>query len=310
MLAFALSSPWARSPRPGARGGPSVPAPRLAPVRSAGIYHVATGTWTRVPGASASAGPDIVFANDAGGSCWTGLLHEDGAQWVDEGQAPWNASPFGADRECYRVNGFQAVVRDVRAAREPVPRARPLRRLRPLHRSLGPGRLHQPGRNRAGGPHRERRVRRLAFWTITVDLAGGAEIDVSRRGSCAPGYDGVIGQDGFGWGATPHGARIGWLLAGDPDWTVAATGGASGEIGGGGTYYAPASGSCGNTGLNASDLWQVVEPAGGATTLGRAATPTATATCSGACWARTGRSPPSASSSSLMTSRGCVRSGP
>ena len=270
MLAFALSlalGPAVLALAPA--GDPPSPLRVSAPVRSAGIYHVTTGTWTRVPGASASAGPDIVFANDAGGSYWTGLLHEDGAQWVDEGQLPGASSPFGADRECYRVNGFQlsygtsalpgslSLALDLYDAY--VPCTDPSAPGACINQA-GTVQVDLPESGAFGG---------LAFWTITVDLAGGAEIDFGADAApCAPGYDGAIALDGFGWGATPQGASIGWLLAGDPDWTVAATGGANGEIGGGGTYYAPSSGSCGNTGLNASDLWQGVEPAGGATTLG------------------------------------------
>ena len=67
MLALVVSlalGPAAFAQAPAA--GPPPPLRVSAPVRSAGIYHVATGAWTRVPGASASAGPDIVFANEGG----------------------------------------------------------------------------------------------------------------------------------------------------------------------------------------------------------------------------------------------------
>jgi len=38
---------------------------RGGPLKNAGVYHVATKTWTRTPGPTANLGPDTVYANDA-----------------------------------------------------------------------------------------------------------------------------------------------------------------------------------------------------------------------------------------------------
>ncbi len=82
--------------------------PIQAPVRDAGVYHVATGTWTRKI-ASAQIGADIVYNN----TCSTGYFSAlDGDAYVDEGRIPSPTSPTSAtsrpgNQLGYTIDGFQ-----------------------------------------------------------------------------------------------------------------------------------------------------------------------------------------------------------
>ena len=76
----------------------------LGPVRDAGIYHVATGTWTRNSGSTANLGPDIIYRNDHS-SGYFGVGWE-GAQGVDEGMLPGTGSPAAGSQYAYEINGL------------------------------------------------------------------------------------------------------------------------------------------------------------------------------------------------------------
>ena len=76
-----------------------------APLRHAGIYHVATGTWTR-GGATASFGPDVIYnATAPSGYFGTGWEGDEG---IDEGILPSLSNPkFAAPQDAYRIDGFE-----------------------------------------------------------------------------------------------------------------------------------------------------------------------------------------------------------
>lgn len=83
------------------------PEPITAPVRDAGTYHLATGTWTRSTGSTAALGPVVIYNNDA----FTGYYHpvEPVHAVVDEGRIPMSG-PYpgpGSFQPDYHVDGFQ-----------------------------------------------------------------------------------------------------------------------------------------------------------------------------------------------------------
>jgi hypothetical protein len=83
-------------------------------VKHAGVYHVATGTWTRVRGNQANLGPDIIYNNSIatgyyfGGMTNGGLV---GLDWLGSGNIPTALSggSFATqpNRTRYTVNGFE-----------------------------------------------------------------------------------------------------------------------------------------------------------------------------------------------------------
>jgi hypothetical protein len=117
---------------------------KTGPIKNAGVYHVASKTWTRHPGGAANLGPDTVYSNDAGsGYFWwdpaggwgggtdgTGggprtsevvdegrlprTYNGDGVPWIPQGSGTGAAGAtgdpgvtLGTDRSSYDVNGFQ-----------------------------------------------------------------------------------------------------------------------------------------------------------------------------------------------------------
>jgi hypothetical protein len=93
-----------------------------------------------------------------------------------------------------------------------------------------------------------------ACWVVTVDLAGGGEVNLTADGgTCAPGYQGgALGLDSFGiahvW-ATPSGGTTGPILDGyDPSWATP---------GDGTCYNTAVSCGAGNTGLGAEDFFAI-----------------------------------------------------
>ena len=219
------------------------------PVRDAGVYHAATGTWER-GGVSTNISPDAIYRNDAPSGyfgngwegCWT----------IDEIVLPGTSNPNGGLVEGYFVDGFQfsyctagpgTVDWYFSAWSSYVPCDDP----------TSPAGCIEPTLNEIllpGAPAGS------ACWTVTIDLAGGYEICLAADGgTCAPGYQGgALGLDhagiGFGW-VTSDGISAGPVLAGDPTWIPA----------GDGTCYQPGfSNACGataGTGLGALDLMSI-----------------------------------------------------
>jgi len=216
------------------------------PLRDGGIYHVATGTWTR-PGATANLGSDVIYnASAPSGYFGTGW---EGSETVDEGILPSTSSTsFGGPQDRYVIDGFEFAYCSLADTIDwsfsfydgYVPCDMPSNPAACMARAGSFATTGFP----AGG----------ACWLVTIDLAGGNELCMGADGGpCAPGYQGsATDLDHFGWGATfvtGNGGFSGPVLAGgDPDWAP------EGE----GTCYLPSL-TCptGATAAGARDLFAV-----------------------------------------------------
>jgi hypothetical protein len=227
------------------------------PVKNAGIYHLATGTWTRSAGASANLGPDDIYRNDAPSGYFT--TANVGFENTDEGEIPTTGSPWAADRDVYEVNCFTiGYCSDSNAATHTYI----------FYDSYAPCDNVQAPANclstaagyvvtgLPGGPAG------TSCWIATLDLTGVEFCLEGDGGSCNPGYDNNVTQDSFGWGQAITGSNggSGPLLNGDPSWTTVCAGA---NWGGGGTYYETGE-TCvaGSTGLNTSDLFFATDTGG------------------------------------------------
>jgi hypothetical protein len=93
--------------------------PITAPIRHAGVYHVATGTWTRNATFANIAGPDSIYNNTCSG-IYFGAMNS-GEEWQHRSRIPSPSGPttpsifYGASRNdeapgcltSYTINGFQ-----------------------------------------------------------------------------------------------------------------------------------------------------------------------------------------------------------
>src|SRR6266850_2080932 len=78
-------------------------APITAPIRRAGVYHVATGTWTRNSSLANVTGPDTIYNNTC--SAWyytrmqTGDLFQHRSR-IPSTSGPWTGSIFYGNGPC------------------------------------------------------------------------------------------------------------------------------------------------------------------------------------------------------------------
>ncbi len=237
----------------------------LGPVRDAGIYHVATGTWTRNSGSTANLGPDIIYRNDHP-TGYFGVGWE-GAQGVDEGMLPGTAHPAGGPQDDYLINGLSfsycalgvgpGITWDLELYDSYVACDDPDFPANCINSVWTLSLVNLPANS--------------ACWLVTLDLVGGAEACMEADGGpCAPGYQGgALGLDGFGFGQTwfNHGNTAGPILAANPKWTGSFAGGNNGR--GDGTCYAPGL-KCpaGATGLGEQDMFGIGTPLNGCLLFG------------------------------------------
>lgn len=221
------------------------PVPVQGPVRDAGIYHAATGTWSRAntPGSS-TFGPDVIYSATAQSGYW-GVVP---GRITDEGILPGPAHPEGGSQDQYFIdgfsiaycsNGFDDIELDLQFYDSYTPCDVPSAPVNCIN-SVSSMAL-------AGLPND-------GCWFLTIDLSGGMGFCMQADGGpCNPGYQGGD-LDHFGWSHKWTGtggtavASVGSILAGyQPNWAS----------GGQGTCYNPNS-TCGaNTGLGAQDLFAV-----------------------------------------------------
>ncbi|MFT7678878.1 MAG: hypothetical protein ACI8QC_002876 [Planctomycetota bacterium] len=230
-------------------------------VRNAGIYHVASGTWTRTSGAIAALGPDVIYKNDAPSGYFSTLNNAVATgDWsiLDSGRIPTaGGSIAGVTHTDYVVNALElSYCSDVTGPNVGITFN--------LYDSYKPCDIIATSPtapfslagslSAAGLPGGASGV--ASCWVVTLDVSGGGEFCLEGDGGSAfPGVDGDIERDSFGiewifndvWGTA-----TGPILAGDPNWTLGVAGAHLG--GGGGTYYHPMT-TCADTGLDTPDYF-------------------------------------------------------
>jgi hypothetical protein len=239
----------------------AVPIQVKGAIKDAGIYHVATGTWTRAMGQVANFGPDTIYSNTAGSNYFTATGGAGGAAPMslnfDEGSVPSSANSHFplADRDAYSVNCFELGYCDFGA---PVSGGWEISfydSYTPCTFNALPNATFQVTGLPANG-----------CWTVAVDLSGGNEFCLAAESG--DGFDNVPELDSFGWSfryAGSDGSQPAGLLAAgdpastDPSW---APGGLPAD---GSGYYRTAGFPCSSgetTGLLTADSWWLEDPSG------------------------------------------------
>ncbi len=220
--------------------------------KHAGIYHVATGTWTRTGGAQANFGPDVIYTNRA----WSGYYSTTGgaggtlpgAENFDEGQIPSSTNtqnPGGRDE--YNVNCFEIAYCDFGPAGDSGWDISFFTQYSPCSFNGAPDASFSTSGLPAGG-----------CWFVSLDLTGGAEFCLGGDGG--DGYDANLDLDSFGWSYTYNGADpnvlAGFLIRGDPQNTDPTWVSGADVTDGTDTFFGPPS-LCvsGGTGLGTQDFW-------------------------------------------------------
>lgn len=217
--------------------------PITSPVKDAGVYHVATGTWTRGATSVALAGPETIYDNTCTVGFYTGL--PGGTIAGDSGRIPSTSSPASTSSlvglyDNYEVNGFtfayctfepaagytmDVAFYDCYAACDNAGAGFPTAATAAFQIVNAP----------AGGA-----AGTQGCWILTFDLQNvtGASFDLG--GDCNGTYDNVASTDSFGWTWTQSVpttfSDAGPLLAGDPLGFFPQSGQTCGGIGGGTTF--------------------------------------------------------------------------
>lgn len=217
-LALSLLTIMSASPRlPQQQAVPT--AERMpSPMRHAGTYHYATGTWTRQAGITASFGPDVIYNSTAPSGYFTTIgtvgTGTEGAMIIDAGgvPGPGNGHPFlspptGSHNAVssfefgycdFSVTGGSSF--EVSFMSSYVPCSGP---------PASPDATYQLTGLPVGG-----------CWTVDIDLSGGSEwCLLADGGAAAPGWDNDRDLDSFGWSATYTGSStdlVGFPIVGDP----------------------------------------------------------------------------------------------
>ena len=79
--------------------------PLPGPVKDAGVYHLATDTWTRA-GNHENLGPKVLYCNTASTGFFGGMGIAADLVWTDEGRIPSSGGHPNAKSDSYLVNGF------------------------------------------------------------------------------------------------------------------------------------------------------------------------------------------------------------
>ena len=232
-------------------------------LRNAGIYHPATGTWTRGLGSSAALGTDVIYRNDAASGYFSALGMASSTEpysFIDSGRLPTaDSSVTGATTDGYCLSAVEfaycseLVTNNVQLSLWLYDSYAPcdLIRTAPSEAYSTPEVWFEfglPGAT-SSGPQ---------CWTVTIDLDIQPNLFLlGDGGPVRPGEEMDPDRDSFGieWRfLNTAGSNTGPVVAGDPTWTTAATGAQLG--GGGGTYYQPLEMcSNGSTGLDSQDFF-------------------------------------------------------
>jgi hypothetical protein len=227
------------------------PTHAVAPIRDAGVFHVATGTWTRQATQSlATLGPDVLYDNTCPSGYFSGLS---GDVYVDDGRLPSPTSP--APTGCstsYRIDGFNfGYCTDQTAStfgtytHDFYQNYVPCTAVAGIAPTASFALTNLPASPTTG---------LLTCWNVTIDLTG------SGGGSfvMAADADGTFGgTDNFGWAmsSTASGFQTGPVIAGNPAVCPPGTGtffsgtpGPGTGLGNGDSFYLDGSGSGGASG--------------------------------------------------------------
>jgi hypothetical protein len=228
-------------------------------IRHAGIYHVATGTWTRTGGPVANFGPDTIYSNTAPSGYFSSAGGTGGfaplSTNFDEGQVPSTGNTNNpGNRDLYLVNCVEIGYCDNGAAGTGGWELSFYGSYVPCTFDPSPDNTIATAGLPASG-----------CWTVAFDLSGGNEICLEADGG--DGFDNDLGLDSFGWSyrytGTDGTAPAGFLLTGDPQSTDPNYVIGGNPIDGTNTYYGVAS-LCGPdqaTGLATRDFWWLEDPA-------------------------------------------------
>lgn len=213
--------------------------PITSTVKDAGVYHLATGTWTRGVNASALAGPEVIYDNTCTVGYYFGLT--DGERVIDSGRIPSTSSPvsttsLAGTHDLYEVNGFTFAY----CSFEPSSTNMDLSFIDCYQACDGGGVdpvptvtfniVNAPAGTASGGQ---------GCWILTFDLAN-TTAGFNLGGDCNGNYDNIGSTDSFGWGWTQTipttGSNAGPIFGGDPSGLFPQTGQTCGGIGGGTTF--------------------------------------------------------------------------
>jgi len=232
--------------------------PVTSQVKDGGVYHLATGTWTRGVNASALAGPETIYDN----TCTTGFYWgvTDGDQFYDSGRIPSTNSPTGltsltGTHDVYEVNGFQVGY----CSFEPTVTSFDMS-FTDCYAACDTGGLlptplvtfaivNAPGGTPTGGQ---------GCWLVTFDLAN-TTATFNLAGDCNGTYNNTASTDSFGWSwmqsIPTTGSDSGPLMAGDPSGFFANSLVACGGIGGNTTFAGAGAGP--GTGIGILDQMEI-----------------------------------------------------
>lgn len=250
---FALAAPALAQQISEARPLPQAP-------RHAGVYHMATGTWTRTASSSAAGASSVIYNNFAPSGYFSTLGSEVATgdySIIDVGRVPTTSSAImgtaPVERDAYSVNRIEfAYCSGVQGPNVAIsfnfydtylpcdlvltdPLAPfHLANQAPLVASGLPG-------SSFGG---------IGCWVMSLDLSGGNEFCLIGDGGPVPSVSKAFGVETTFVGAA--GSSTGFILAGDPTSTGSVAG--ADMWGGGGTYYDSMNTCSGDgTGLDTED---------------------------------------------------------
>ena len=244
----------------------STPSPITTPVKDAGVYHMATGTWTRGAQAAALAGPEVIYDNTCEVGYYWGLA--DGDRMIDSGRLPSPSSPASPTSlpglyDLYEVNGFTVGY----CTFEPLVTSFDLSFIDCYTACDGGGVfpmpaitfnvINVPGGTAGGGQ---------GCWVVTFDLDNGGTPFI-LYGDCNETYNNTASTDSFGWAwkqsIPTTGSDSGPIFAGDPQnhfpdsAGIACAGLGGGTIGGGTTFVGAGAGP--GSGIGSTDQVEVVD---------------------------------------------------
>ena len=236
----------ATSSSPGRSAPQRLDAERVTgPVRHAGSYHVATGTWTRTGGAVANLGPDVIYSNTTGTGYFTsaggaGGFAPDSANY-DEGGLPGstNTNVSGVTNDEYVANCFSIGYCD-----NGLPASGGWAIT--FYESYTPCTLPDPASGEVPvGSFLATGLPAGGCWTVELDLSGGLEFCIGADNPLFPGFDDDANLDSFGWSyqyaGTDGSAPAGFIMAGDPQYTDLNWIPGGLPLDGSGTFYGAAS---------------------------------------------------------------------